>query len=499
MPQGHVVHTGKDGRLEIPVTELDAMFTGMAARPRTVLHFHGGLVSRAKGVEIAERLVPQYAAADAYPVFFVWESGLVGIIKNNVTEIAGEDIFTTLLKWVAKFVIRKVDLPEGAKSVDAPLPPDMVIYQELAKRDEGGEPFAGKAVPADIEEVTPAESAEFERRVAEDPRFRASAEAIIESLLDHPVTDTSKGATVRYRGSAQTLMDEDVLRELRAEAAVEGGAKGIISSAKLAARGAKVLYRVVKRFRQGRAHGLYPTIVEELLREFYLGNVGAKIWGAMKKETADTFEPGFERGGREFVSRLAAAITAARNSGKPDPDVVLVGHSAGAIFINNLLAFVASEQKAGKFPADFSFRRLALLAPACTCKSFAEMVKSQGGLLRDFRMFSMTDAAESNDSLVPYVYTRSLLYFISGVLETEETDKSAFDMPLLGMQRYQRDSHVYTEPMFDAIRTYLDSAASRSVWSPFSGGAGLECDAKSHGDFDNNDATIRSLQHFIRA
>ena len=40
-----------------------------------LLHFHGGLVKKQSGLDIAAKLTDVYEAAGAYPVFFVWESG----------------------------------------------------------------------------------------------------------------------------------------------------------------------------------------------------------------------------------------------------------------------------------------------------------------------------------------------------------------------------------------------------------------------------------------
>jgi hypothetical protein len=53
------------------------------------------------------------------------------------------------------------------------------------------------------------------------------------------------------------------------------------------------------------------------------------------------------------------------------------------------------------------------------------------------RTFAMHDGLEAKDAIVPIVYLRSLLYFISGVLEASD------DAPIVGMERYDRNSNVY--------------------------------------------------------
>jgi hypothetical protein len=59
------------------LADLAALFDNLAKAPtgkNLVVHFHGGLVSRADGTRAAERLLPVYEKATAYPVFFIWNS-----------------------------------------------------------------------------------------------------------------------------------------------------------------------------------------------------------------------------------------------------------------------------------------------------------------------------------------------------------------------------------------------------------------------------------------
>ena len=61
---------------------------------------------------------------------------------------------------------------------------------------------------------------------------------------------------------------------------------------------------------------------------------------------------------------------------------------------------------------------LLFLAPASRIQLFADVITSHGRRLGNFRMFTMSDALERKDRLVPVIYPHSLLYFISGVLES---------------------------------------------------------------------------------
>ncbi len=76
--------------------DLEHLFTSFSNGPNSdtlVVHFHGGLVGEKAGMAVAERLLPVYRSAGSYPVFFVWESGLLDVISHNLGEISREKIF----------------------------------------------------------------------------------------------------------------------------------------------------------------------------------------------------------------------------------------------------------------------------------------------------------------------------------------------------------------------------------------------------------------------
>ena len=74
-----------------------------------VVHFHGGLVKEEKALALADRLLPIYRQINvAYPMFFVWESGLIETIRNNSADILNEDFFNKLLKRTLQFAAGKV-------------------------------------------------------------------------------------------------------------------------------------------------------------------------------------------------------------------------------------------------------------------------------------------------------------------------------------------------------------------------------------------------------
>ena len=74
-----------------------------------VLHFHGGLVDERTARGIADRLAPIYADGEAaYPLFFVWESGVWETIWNNLEDIRKEPFFRELVKKVGEWVLKKL-------------------------------------------------------------------------------------------------------------------------------------------------------------------------------------------------------------------------------------------------------------------------------------------------------------------------------------------------------------------------------------------------------
>jgi hypothetical protein len=272
------------------------------------------------------------------------------------------------------------------------------------------------------------------------------------------------------------------------------GRRGILSSAGLIVRAVDVLARVIKRFIEHRDHGLYPTVVEEILRAYYIANIGEQVWQAMKQETADTFAAPTDvpRGGTEFLNRLEKLLNAGQVL-----RLSVVGHSTGAVFIDNFFDAIRVRQAAGSLPKSFKVDKVIFLVPAATDTNFANVL-GQPLLYNDFRLFGMTDGYECKDEMVPAVYTRSLLYFVSGILEENADGTNAVDMPIMGMQRYLTEGGVYNSPDAVACRTYLTSNPDFTVWSPCDRGDGLRSQSQHHGDFDDDDATLTSVQYFLR-
>jgi pimeloyl-ACP methyl ester carboxylesterase len=220
------------------------------------------------------------------------------------------------------------------------------------------------------------------------------------------------------------------------------------------------------------------------------------VWTAMKKETADTFEATEPvRGGRYFLEGLAELVR-----GGLRPEITLVGHSTGAVFIDNFLTRMDGMRSdpSDAFPSDFRVRNVVFLAPACRFEHFENVLRARESTFDRFRMFTMTDENESKDTMVPFVYPRSLLYFVSGLLEADDAGDNTYDAPLVGMQRFFSMAETYDGPEFKIVRDFVSSDDSHVVWSIDDRGDGFASGASSHATFDEDPQVLTSIKHLIR-
>lgn len=108
--------------------------------------------------------------------------------------------------------------------------------------------------------------------------------------------------------------------------------------------------------------------------------------------------------------------------------------------------------------------------------------------------------------MLSIVYTRSLLYFVSGLLEGDAAAdgewKDEIDMPLVGMKRFLDLANVFDKAEFPAVAevaAFLDAGPNRKVWSIAEGGPGLNSTSRKHGNFDNGDPpTQDSVKVFMQ-
>jgi hypothetical protein len=283
-------------------------------------------------------------------------------------------------------------------------------------------------------------------------------------------------------------MSPEILAKIKA-GAPSPAERGEISTATIIKFSVDILIKVIARLVKKRGHGIYPTIVEEILRKFYLANVGKLLWDLMKKDTQDSFgRDGRVFGGTAFIAELKSLWESGHQ-----PRILLVGHSAGSIFISHFLNYANKN-----LPEEIKFD-VVFLAPAIAVDLFAQTIDEHGRRINQIRQFTMQDVFEKKDHLVPVIpiYPYSLLYFVSGILEDEA------DKPLVGMQRFYNNAAPFQSgsiPDLDTVRDFLTQPPERTIWSEADLGPGLASLAVRHVDFDDVDeTTIQSVQHIIRA
>ncbi|APO72222.1 hypothetical protein IE4872_PD01701 (plasmid) [Rhizobium gallicum] len=458
------------GRLRTNPADIDAIFQHLSQTEskKLVIHFHGGLVPEATGAATALKMAKVYSDAGAHPVTFIWETGLIETISRNINDIGDTKLFQTLLKFLLRQLSKRLGVDLGGRGSVGKVS-DKEVQQQLSKDD----PFSDR-----------------------EGKIRAAAEAMDEGELKHIEKDMELDLQVDLDADGDfddisSLPEEEKNRlkpEFRRTVDTRNG-KGI-SIAAVAAILAKAGVRVIRRFMKGRDHGLYTTVVEEILRELYLADFGAWTWSGMKTVSSAMWLPNNapinedSYPGSYFIEKLATYQQA-----NPDLIIDLVGHSAGSIAICNL--FGAMQRR----KIQIEVRNVVFLAPACQSRLMHAEIISQPQRFKAFRVFTMTDAFEQKDQLVRGVYPRSLLYFISGVLEEEP------DMPIAGMQRFWTGKAPYVDPyLLDSTAWLGEEGMRRTVLSVIAeGNPGYLSAAEHHGDFDDDVLTQASLRAIVSA
>lgn len=482
----------KDGRFDLTSrSDLDNILADVGQQPSRplVVHFHGGLVGLQNGLSGAAFFKNKYEGAGGRPVFFVWESGWNEVLEQNLPQIFKEAIFQQLLLRVTQFAQAKLSqsatpMGMGGKGLGLLHVEEAALGREIdkAQSDPTYEPFRDvRPGELEVEQFTQTEILQVQSALQNDVTLQMQASAIALSM-QAPVSTTVAGKGVRVQASGATLMSPTVLKEMRSPADSSKGLFGL-ASVRIVAGTVKTLIRIIDRFAQKRDHGFYKTVVEEILREFYIDNAGQFFWNGMKKETVDAFGPDDRVfGGTAFLKGLASLSAAAKLPNR----IILVGHSAGSIYISHFL------ENARKALPTTAFEVI-LVAPACTFDQLDNTLQSSTPAIAKLRVFGMSDEREQANVLVPLLYPSSLLYFVSGLLEDEP------DKPLVGMQRYYSGKNPYTSSQITDVTSFSELVKPNAMdWADCADGPGYNCDMKSHGGLDQAPALIASLQYIVQ-
>lgn len=466
-PQGTFKPSGK---YSTKPADIDTIFQCLQTNGvrKISIFFHGGLVNEERGMETARKMAKHIADANQAPLCFAWETGLVETVASNIGQISETKLFGKLVKILIKKLSDKLgfDLTEGRGSgqelSDEQIEAELNTEKPFAKYSQDKLQSSGRgSVPADN---LPANAEELE------PDFRFEIESDLELLaeLEQTSLTVQSGRTVQSRG--------------------------IIDTALLVKHVAMIAFRVIKRFVKKRDHDFYPTIIEELLRELYLAEVGAWVWGNMKKKSADMWKDNNGTSGlTQYAGRYVLDKLIELHKKHNDIEVNLIGHSAGSIAICNLL-----KTSSAVYP-QLIYNKIIFMAPACRMDLFNNEIVTQKQRFKNFRMFTMTDTNEKNDLLVRYFYTHSLLYLISGVLEEEGKE---FDAYILGLDRNIKAAFPYDSApeIVNTNRFLLEENQNRVLFSQTEAlpSDGLRTRSLSHGGFDDDPSTIDSIKFILK-
>jgi Caspase domain/N-acetylmuramoyl-L-alanine amidase len=221
--------------------------------------------------------------------------------------------------------------------------------------------------------------------------------------------------------------------------------------------------------------------------EFITGPVARDAWRAMKTSAFMASQPliadGSKGGAYIFAEKIIHWL------GRPaTPTVGLhaVAHSAGAIFLGEWLPMlIANYQNAElkKQPKN-PIETLSFLAPACTIAYFKEKLITpiRNKEITSFAEFTMKVGEEQRDTLFRF-YQGSLLYYVRNACEPECA-------PLLGLQESLLSDPELTT--FFALKGGVpeaDIAFSKTAQAD----GRFATQALTHGDFDNDPATMNSV------
>lgn len=427
---------------------------------RLIVYFHGGLVSESSGMNSAERMMIQFADASAngkrHVVSFVWETGPVETLLQNLDTLAGKSLFKEAAKFAIKLAAKKLGLKD-AKGTGEYLS-DETINQERLK----SAPF--EYLDKDMDGGKGGESLNIDNDDPDNSEFFARLKADSRALISNEGSEEFKYGNIE--GSEDS--------------------KGFLS---IAVTVAKIAFAVLKRYVKQTHHDFYPTIMEETFREIYIADIGNWGWSQMKNKAQKMFDSNDGRTGvnlytgMHFLTLLDAHTKKRKEQGKKF-DIELIGHSAGSIAICNMLTTTAKNFD------NLRYNTVFFLAPACRTDLFLETLDKtkDKNVFKSFKLFTMREEKEKEDHCIPFVYTHSLLYLVSGLFEDET------DAKILGLhEQFKAQGRYAGFEELNRINAFINSG--KLVLSDDIGhlDENMRCNSLKHGDFDNDTYTLTSI------
>ena len=262
------------GHLSSKPSDVDALFDHLRQTQcdHLLLYFHGGLVSEASGRRTADALYPLFAdRIGAHPLFFMWESGGLEVIKNNLSSLADTPLFKELMRAVLKFALSKLEsLGDGRGAGDSvDVLPDAQVQSMVVVEAQGG-----NAIDPELQkrmgELSDDQQEQFERFLENSLAFQRAADQVA-NAVGAELDGRSLGPAEAAGKANLDWFSPQALQELQAEVAPsEEAGRGLVTTTFLIKSAVGILTRVVERIIARTDHGLVCTVTEEILRQFYL-------------------------------------------------------------------------------------------------------------------------------------------------------------------------------------------------------------------------------------
>ncbi|WP_367847359.1 peptidase C1 [Rhodoferax sp. WC2427] len=222
------------------------------------------------------------------------------------------------------------------------------------------------------------------------------------------------------------------------------------------------------------------------------------VWTQMKDVAALAFET--RRGGEQIIRALQQLM----DTWGEQLEIHLVGHSAGSIILGHMLGGLAHRE----VPIE-KINSIHLYAPACSVAFANQCYASNKQIMERLYLAVLSDTRERADS-VAGIYRKSLLYLVSGALETDLRTPIAGMAKVYGTGDGGWDGSSSTNESLNVWRRAVQDAKLKSTGRLVEVTTDKVCTALAdprrddpsnvmipadHGSFDNNiDAITRTLQ-----
>jgi hypothetical protein len=448
----------ENGKLTNPTDLSPLVKSAIDSGNPILLWFHGGLVGKKDGEKIANFVGDFLLKKDFDPTFLIWDSGVGPSLRDGLAALLKRKLVHGVETIVTGF-IRFKNSGEATAFAMSGESTESIDRRMLERAAE---------LNPDLQVEAQSLRAEGQQLAADGDRdyFHAVVEG---SVVD---ADFKLDALIR-----QKVQEDSAARGMNLDIGAWLFIKKFVVD---------VAFAVFRRYPH-RHHGLGQTIVEEAARQI---EIGKDVWDAIKADAKANFAA--KGACAELIKVLEKNKAALANR-----EIYLVGHSTGAIIIEHWLKASAEAKLGLKY-------HVRLLAAASRCDSMSGTLKEHSKQVKSIRSFGMDDKTEHAEPLlasVPFVgsnplvqkiYVGSLLYMVSGCLE------DGADIPLVGMERFMSGPSFLNKDELASVKgiaSAFAAAGGQFVWGPTreNAPAGFRTASLAHGDFDNDEETLKSL------